>query len=59
MQDGTIMQVKALVVKNSVLRDFGFGKVSRIHETFMMELQLFGWRHFSQTEVVQNTVINH
>ena len=25
--------LKALVVKNSVLHDFGFGKVSRIHET--------------------------
>ena len=52
-------QLKALVVKNSVLHDFGFGKVSRIHETFLMELQLFGWRHFSKTEVVQNTVLNH
>ena len=51
--------LKALVVKNSVLHDFGFGKVSRIHETFLMELQLFGWRHFSKTEVVQNTVLNH
>ena len=47
--------LKALVVKNSVLHDFGFGKVSWIHETFLMELQLFGWRHFSKTEVVQNT----
>ena len=53
------LQLKALVVKNSVLHDFGFGKVSRIHETFLMELQLFGWRHFSKTEVVQNTVLNH
>ena len=52
-------KVKALMVKNSVLHDFGFGKVSRIHETFLMELQLFGWRHFSKTEVVQNTVLNH
>ena len=51
--------LKALVVKNSALHDFGFGKVSRIHETFLMELQLFGWRHFSKTEVVQNTVLNH
>ena len=50
--------LKALVVKNSVLHDFGFGKVSQIHETFLMELQLFGWRHFSKTEVVQNTVLN-
>ena len=30
--------LKALVVKNSVLHNFGFGKVSRIHETFLMEL---------------------
>ena len=52
-------RLKALVVKNSVLHDFGFGKVSRIHETFLIELQLFGWRHFSKTEVVQNTVLNH
>ena len=51
--------VKALVVKNSVLHNFGFEKVSQIHETFLMELQLFGWRHFSKTEVVQNTVLNH
>ena len=54
-----IEYLKALVVKNSVLRDFGFGKVSQIHKTFLMELQLFGWRHFSKTEVVQNTVLNH
>ena len=51
--------LKALVVKNSVLHDFGFGKVSQIHETYLMELQLFCWRHFSKTEVVQNTVLNH
>ena len=51
--------VKALVVKNSVLHNFGFGKVSQIHETFLMELQLFGWRHFSKTKVVLNTVLNH
>ena len=51
--------LKALVVKNSVLHNFSFGKVSQIHETFLMELQLFGWRHFSKTEVVQNTVLNH
>ena len=55
----TGQQVKALVVKNIVLHDFGFEKVSQIHETFLMELQLFGWRHFSKTEVVQNTVLNH
>jgi len=55
----TLSYLKALVVKNSVLHDFSFGKVSRIHETFLMELQLFGWRHFSKTEVVQNTVLNH
>ena len=45
------------MVKNSVLHDFGFGKVSRIHETFLMELQLFGWRHFSKIEVMQNSVL--
>ena len=54
-----VCYLKALLVKNSVLHDFGFGKVSQIHETFLMELQLFGWRHFSKTEVVQNTVLNN
>ena len=58
-QENMKKNLKALVVKNSVLHDFGFGKVSRIHKTFLMELQLFGWRHFSKTEVVQNTVLNH
>ena len=53
------LSLKALVEKKSVLHDFGFRKVSRIPETFLMELQLFGWRHFSKTEVVQNTVLNH
>ena len=58
-QTKNVFSLKALVVKNSVLHDFGFGKVSQIHETFLMELQLFGWRHFYKTEVVQNTVLNH
>ena len=52
-----MFKLKVLVVKNSVLHDFGFEKVSRIHETFLMELQLFDWRHFSKTEVLQNTVL--
>ena len=51
------LHLKALLVKNSVLHDFGFGKVSRVHETFLMELQLFGWRHFSKIEVMQNSVL--
>ena len=55
----SVVFLKALVVKNSVLRDFGFGKVSHIHKTFLMVLQLFGWRHFSKPQVVQNTVLNH
>ena len=44
--------LKALVVKNSVFHDFGLGKVSQIHETFLMELQLFGWRHFSKCKTL-------
>ena len=34
-------------------------RLSQIHKTFLMELQLLGWRHFSKTEVVQNIVLNH
>ena len=30
-------------------------KVSRIHETYLLDQQLFCWRHFSKTEVVQDT----
>ena len=33
-------------------------KVSRIHETYLLDPQLFCWRHFSKTEVVQNTDLN-
>jgi hypothetical protein len=33
-------------------------KVSRIHETYLLDQQLFCWRHFSKTEVVQNTDLN-
>ena len=33
-------------------------KVSQIHETFLLDQQLFSWRHFSKTEVVQNTDLN-
>ena len=50
--------LKALVVKNSVLHDFGFRKVSQIHETYLLDQQLFCWRHFSKTEGVQNTDVN-
>ena len=31
-------------------------KVSQIHKTYLLDQQLFFWRHFSQTEVVQNTL---
>ena len=34
-------------------------KVSRIHETYLLDPQLFCWRHFSKTEVVQNTDLNN
>ena len=30
----------------------------RIHETYLMDQQLFCWRHFSKIEVVQNTDLN-
>ena len=33
-------------------------KVSRIHETYLLDPQLFCCRHFSKTEVVQNTDLN-
>ena len=33
-------------------------KVSQIHETYLLDQQLFCWRHFSKTEVVQNTDLN-
>ena len=33
-------------------------KVSQIHETYLLDQQLFYWRNFSKTEVVQNTELN-
>ena len=33
-------------------------KVSQIHETYLLDQQLFCWRHFSKTEVMQNTDLN-
>ena len=33
-------------------------KVFQIHKTYLLHQQLFCWRHFSQTEVVQNTDLN-
>ena len=33
-------------------------KVSYIHETYLLDQQLFCWRNFSKTEVVQNTDLN-
>ena len=47
--------LKCLDSEISVLHDFSFIKVSWIHKTYLMELQLFCWRHFSKTDVVQNT----
>ena len=35
-----------------------FEKVSQIHETYLLDQQLFYWKHFSKTEVVQNTDLN-
>jgi hypothetical protein len=35
-----------------------FEKVPRIHETYLLDQQLFCWRHFSKTEVVQNNDLN-
>ena len=34
-------------------------KVSQIHKTYLLDQQLFCWRHFSKTEVVQNTHLKH
>ena len=31
---------------------------SQIHETYLLDQQLFCWRHFFKTEVVQNTDLN-
>ena len=33
-------------------------KVSQNHKTYLLDLQLFCWRHFSKTEVMQNTDLN-
>ena len=33
-------------------------KVSQIHKTYLLDQQLFCWRHFCKTEVVQNTDLN-
>ena len=33
-------------------------KVSQIHKTYLLDQQLFCWRHFSKTEVVPNTDLN-
>ena len=33
-------------------------KESQIHETYLLDHQLFCWRHISKTEVVQNTDLN-
>ena len=33
-------------------------KVSQIHKTYLLDQQLFCWRHFFKTEDVQNTDLN-
>ena len=33
-------------------------KVSQIHKTYLLDLQLFCWRQFSKTKVMQNTDLN-
>ena len=40
------------------MHNFDVGTVSQIHETYLMDQQLFCWRHFSKIEVVQNTDLN-
>ena len=35
-----------------------FEKVSQIHKTYLLDQQLFRWRHFSKTEGVQITDLN-
>ena len=52
-------ELKALVVKNSVLYDFSFGKVSPAKQLKLYQEGFVNPRHFSKTEVVQNTVLNH
>ena len=42
----------------SVLHDFDVGKVSQIHKTYLLDQQLFYWRHFSKTEVEQIIDLN-
>ena len=54
-----VCDVKCLNSYISVFHNFSFGKVSRIHKNYLLELQLFCWRHFSKTEVVQNTDIRN
>ena len=35
-----------------------FEIVSQIYKAYLLDQQLFCWRHFSKTEVVQNTDLN-
>jgi hypothetical protein len=51
--------LKALVVKNSVLHDFGFRKVSPAKQLLIQQVGFVNLRHFPKTEVVQNTVLHH
>ena len=57
--DKTPWTLKALVVKNSVLHDFGFGKVSPAKHLQLHQEGFVNPIHFSKAEVVQNTVLNH
>ena len=52
------LPLKSLNSEVNVFHNFDVGKVSRIHETYVMDQQLFCWRHFSNIEVVQNTDLN-
>ena len=50
--------LKSLNSYISVFHNFNAGKVSQIHKTYLLDQQLLCWRHFTKTEVVQNTDLN-
>ena len=51
-------KLKSLNLKSVFCTTLMLEKVSRIHETYLLDQQLFSWRHFSKIEVVQNTDLN-
>ena len=53
----TILYLKFLNSEMSVLHNFDVGK-SALNKTYLLDQQLFCWRHFLKTEVVQNIEFN-